>query len=240
MTLLIVEILNEFEVEETYARLTALIDSAPVGAGEKLHIAGESAIAGFLAVYIDEDARKLNPLAWLIIMIIFLVAYRRLSPALMANFIILAAVIISIGFMAGSGVPFFMITTALPVILIGISVADTIHIFSHYFQLQAEAPEREVKDLVGQTMLEMWRPVTLTSLTTIAGFLGLYLAAFMPPFRFFGLFAGLGVAVAWLYSLLVLPAAMVLIKPRVSRALRPISTAKEPIFLAVSWRPWEG
>lgn len=108
-----------------------------------------------------------------------------------------------------------MITNALPVILIGISVADAIHIFSEYYDLQARYPYRSVTSLVVETMAEMWRPVTLTTMTTVAGFLGLYLAADMPPFSFFGLFTAVGVLIAWLYSMLVLPAAMVLLKPRV-------------------------
>jgi predicted RND superfamily exporter protein len=45
-------------------------------------------------------------------------------------------------------------------------------------------------------MEAMWRPVTLTTLTTAAGFMGLYFAAYMPPFKFFGLFTALGVSIA--------------------------------------------
>ena len=57
-------------------------------------------------------------------------------------------------------------------------------------------------------------PITLTSITTICGFLGLYFAASMPPFKYFGIFAALGVFVAWLYSILFLPAAMAITKPK--------------------------
>ena len=111
--------------------------------------------------------------------------------------------------MAASLVAFFVITNALPVILIGISVADAIHIYSHYFDLQAEQPLKNRKELVVETMVGMWRPVTLTTLTTMAGFLGLYFAAYMPPFKYFGLFTAFGVFVAGVYSLIFLPAAMV-------------------------------
>ena len=63
-------------------------------------------------------------------------------------------------------------------------------------------------------MLDMWRPITLTSITTIAGFMGLYLASEMPPFKYLGLFSALGVAIAWLYSMVFLPAALSLIPIR--------------------------
>jgi predicted RND superfamily exporter protein len=67
-------------------------------------------------------------------------------------------------------------------------------------------------------MLHMWRPVTLTSLTTMAGFLGLYFASMMPPMQYFGLFAMIGVGVAWAYSLTVVPAVLSLLRLKPSRA----------------------
>ncbi len=67
-------------------------------------------------------------------------------------------------------------------------------------------------------MQNMWRPVTLTTLTTIAGFLGLSLASMMPPMKYFGIFAMCGVAVAWLYSITVVPAFLSILKLKPSQA----------------------
>lgn len=219
IALIVAELNDEHAVEATYEQVKAIADQASNGTIE-VHVAGEGAIAGYLSKYIDIDSKRLNPLAWLLIMLTLYIAYRRLSPLLLANVIIAASALISLGLMAALGIPFYMITSALPVILIGISVADTIHIYSHYFELQAKNPEADVTTLVNQTVSEMWRPVTLTTLTTMAGFLGLYFSAYMPPFKYFGLFAAVGVAVAWLYSLVFLPAAMKLSKPQISPAFQ--------------------
>jgi predicted RND superfamily exporter protein len=215
-TLIVAEMMDEDLAEQTYDEILALVDQIAVNNGEQLHVAGEGAIAGYLGSYIDADAQRLNPLAGLIITLIILLAFRRLAPALLGNVIIAASVLMTLGIMAASGVSFFVITNALPVILIGIAVADAIHIFSHYYDLQARNPEGDRKMLVIETMAEMWRPVTLTTLTTMAGFMGLYFAAYMPPFSYFGLFTAIGVLIAWFYSLFFLPAAMVIVKPRVS------------------------
>jgi len=80
--------------------------------------------------------------------------------------------------------------------------------FSQYYEEVALHPEANPRDLTVQTMLQMWRPITLTSITTMAGFLGIYLASMMPPMKYFGLFALIGVGIAWLYSLTVIPAAL--------------------------------
>ncbi|MFT5709718.1 MAG: putative RND superfamily exporter protein [Halioglobus sp.] len=214
-TLVVAEMVDDLAAEESYQRIMALVAAAPAVQGVEIHVAGEGAIAGYLGSYIDADAQRLNPLAGLIITLIMIYAFRRFSPALFGNVIIAASVLITLGVMAANGIAFFVITNALPVILIGISVADAIHIYSTYFELQAKQPDRDITDLTVATMVEMWRPITLTSITTAAGFMGLYFAAYMPPFMYFGLFAAFGVMVAWFFSLFFLPAAIVLSKPRV-------------------------
>ncbi|MFB3079772.1 MAG: RND family transporter, partial [Lysobacterales bacterium] len=71
----------------------------------------------------------------------------------------------------------------------------------------------------------------MTTLTTVAGFMGLYFAAYMPPFSYFGLFTAIGVLIAWIYSLLFLPAAMAIVKPRVSaRFVRAWKQQKPDVF----------
>lgn len=136
------------------------------------------------------------------------IAFRTWRATIIPNVVVLATVTSALGVMAAFGVPFFVITNALPVVLIGIAVADSIHIFSQYYEEAAENPEDSSRDVVIHTMVHMWRPVTLTTFTTMAGFLGLSISAGMPPMQYFGLFAMLGVAVAWLFSLTVVPAAL--------------------------------
>ena len=68
-------------------------------------------------------------------------------------------------------------------------------------------------------MTRIWRPVMLTSITTISGFIGISITASMPPFAYFGIFAALGVLVALIYSLFFLPAALMLGKLKPSKAL---------------------
>ncbi|MFC3151244.1 outer membrane lipoprotein-sorting protein [Litoribrevibacter euphylliae] len=230
-TMIVAEVLDEKQVEETYQQVVATVNSVALPDGVSVHVAGEGAIAGFLGGYIDADASRLNPMAGLVITIMIGLAFRRFSPAILGNVIIAASVLMTLSIMAASDVAFFVITNALPVILIGISVADAIHVYSHYFELQAAKPDQDRRSLVVETMQEIWRPITLTSLTTIAGFLGLYFAAYMPPFKYFGLFTAVGVAIAWIYSLVFLPAAIALLKPSASQQFVTLhKTGKHDFF----------
>lgn len=215
--LIVANLIDEDAAEATYVEMLAVLEEVELPKGVVAHVAGEGAIAGYLGAYIDADAQRLNPVAGMIIVLMIVIAFRRLAPALMAILMILASVSASLGAMAAAGVPFYVITNALPVILIGIAVADTIHIFSHFYEAQARAPQISRDEHIVATMSAMWLPVTITSLTTAAGFLGLYFAAYMPPFKYFGLFAAVGVAAAWLYSLVALPVLMRLFKVQVAQ-----------------------
>lgn len=225
-TIIVAELIDESLAEHTYNAIVKLTQEKQSPATLRLHVAGEGAIAGYLSQYIDADAKRLNPAAWAIIMLVLYFAHRRLGPALAANIIIAASVVTSVGLMAALNIPFYMITSALPVILIGISVADTIHIYGHFYHLAQQHPQNNTRQLIQQTLADMWRPVTLTTLTTMAGFLGLYFSAQMPPFKYFGFFAAIGVGVAWLYSIIFLPAAILLFKP-LARAPQPKTKAHE-------------
>jgi len=91
-----------------------------------------------------------------------------------------------------------------------------VHILTGYYIERARSPELPVRDLVVETMVDMMGPITLTTLTTMAGFCGIAYAEVMPPAIYFALFAALGVALAWVYSLIVLPCVMVLTQPKAS------------------------
>ena len=214
-SLIVAEILDDALVEQTYLDILTMIEQLEITDELEIHVAGEGAAAGYMGSYIDADAKRLNPLAGLIITLIIFIAFLRIPTTLMANLIILASAVLTFGSMAAFGVPFYVITNALPVILIGIAVADSIHIYSEYFERRTFYPEESAADSVVYALTEMWRPITLTTLTTAAGFLGLYASAYMPPFKAFGLFTAIGVGAAWLYSLTMLPAMMSLLKTEV-------------------------
>ncbi len=220
-TLIVAELLDQNDAQAVYQDLLTLVDSTATQSGVNIYVAGEGAVSGYMGAYIDSDATRLNPIAGLIITIVLFIAFRTWRATIIPNVVVLGTVASALGVMAAFGVPFFVITNALPVVLIGIAVADSIHIFSQYYEEAAENPEDSSRDIVIRTMVHMWRPVTLTTFTTMAGFLGLSISAGMPPMQYFGLFAMLGVAVAWLFSLTVVPAALSMMKLHTSRNFKP-------------------
>ncbi|PCI51704.1 MAG: outer membrane lipoprotein-sorting protein [Alphaproteobacteria bacterium] len=219
-TIIIAELIDEAKAPETYEAILKLIKSAPNTLEDEIHVAGEGAVSGYMATYIDNDTKTLNPLAGLIITIILFLAFFTPRATILPNLIVLATAVGTFGIMAGVGVSFYVITNGLIVCLIGIAVADSLHIFSQYYEEMTEHPDAGQKELVVRAMASMWRPVTLTTVTTMAGFLSLWPTNDMPPIQYFGLFGALGVFIAWAYSLTFLPALLSLLPKRGSRSFK--------------------
>ncbi len=220
-TLILAEMLDSYgkRQHEVYKSIMTLLEQYK-SYDEKLYLAGEGAVSGYLIKYIDEDAMKTNPFAAIVISIILIFAYRRVRGVVLPNIMVLASVGIALGAMAGFGVDFFVITNGLPVVLISIAVADGIHILGEYYEAAAKHPNFSQRELVLYTMSNMWRPITITSVTTIAGFLAVSVSSYMPPMTYFGLFGALGVFAALVYAIFFIPSALMLLKPQTSRAYK--------------------
>ncbi|MEM8981753.1 MAG: outer membrane lipoprotein-sorting protein [Pseudomonadota bacterium] len=201
--------------DETYLAVMAAIDSIAVDDVE-IMVAGPGAVSGYLSRYIDEDARKLQPLVFLTVLGFIYFAFRRLSVLPGALVVVIGAAGGALGLMAWSDTPYYAITNALPVIIVAISVADAIHVLSVYFQLRASRVDAPASDLVVDAMATMARPITLTTITTIAGFVGIAVASIMPPVTAFGVYAAVGAALAWVFTMTALPNVLVLLKPKPS------------------------
>ena len=224
-TLIVAELLDQEGAQSTYEEILAVVAATPATEGNEVHVAGEGAISGYLATYIDRDATRLNPLAAVVITIVLFIAFRTFAGAMLPNIIVLGTLAAAFGFMAAFGVSFYVITNGLATILIGIAVADSIHIMSQVYEEQAREPDlppsqQGRRKIARRALTKMWKPITLTTITTIAGFAGLWLGAAMPPMKFFGLFAAVGVTAAWIYSIFFLPAALTLFPLKPSKSFK--------------------
>lgn len=219
-TLIIAELLDQEVAQQTYQDILDVVKTVNLPDGVEVHVAGEGAVAGYLATYIDNDAMRLNPLAGLVITIVLFVAFRTVIGTILPNIIVGGTVAASLGLMAAFDVSFFVITNGLPTILIGIAVADSIHILSQVYEEQVRDPEAKRQTIAVRALSKMWKPVTLTTITTVAGFVGLWIGAEMPPMSYFGLFAAIGVVAAWFYSIFFLPAALTYFRVKPSKLFK--------------------
>lgn len=223
-TLISAELLDKNRGDRAYDAVSELVKRVPLH-GEKIYVAGNAAVSGYLGKYIITDSMRMTPAVIVVISIIMFIAYRRSRGVILPNFVVTAAVLISLGLMCAMHIPYYNITNALPVLLVAIGVADGIHIMGEYYEQAVRRPKASQREIIIRSMSEMWRPVTVTSATDVAGLLALSFTGFSPPMKAFGLFASIGVIVAWLFSLLMIPAALMLFQRQESPAFH-VTTAE--------------
>jgi predicted RND superfamily exporter protein len=204
---LVIPVEDPNHAETVVAEIRALAE-AEAPPGVTVHVAGVAAMNARLADTVGSDTRIFVPAAVVVVMLILLVALRRPLALLGPLVVIAGSALTAIGLMGWLDARYYLITTALPVVIMAIAVADSLHVTTFY--LRARAAGSGARDAVLSALAHTWMPVTFTTVTTIAGFVGLSLGAAMQPISEFGLFAAVGVAAAWVLSLTALPAILVL------------------------------
>ena len=96
-----------------------------------------------------------------------------------------------------------MITAVVPVIILTLAVADSVHILVALLQELREGVEKN--EAIRRALIVNYQPIALTSITTAIGFLSLN-SSEIPPFKDMGNMVAVGVLFAWFFSVITLPA----------------------------------
>lgn len=212
-------------MKRAHAAILAEIDAA--GASEVAHLAGAPEVLFQTGNVMARDNDRFFPIVVLVIGLVLFAGMRSLSGVIVPLAIAVLTVVWTLGLMQVSGTRLTTLTTALPVILITISVADAIHFLSHYSGLEpAIGRERAIRE----TLRELARPIVLTSVTTAIGFVAI---GFTPlvNIREFGVFAAIGVMFALVLTLGLLPA---LIRMIPSRRAAPLEGRRDRLATGVA------
>lgn len=143
------------------------------------------------------------PMAGLMIFLLLLFFFRKLSLIIAPMIIAIVSVLMTMGLLIGMGFDVHIMSSMIAIFLMPIAVADSVHILSEFFDTYPKYKDK-VKTLE-HIMGHLFMPMLFTSLTTIAGFASLGVTP-IPPVRVFGLFVAFGVAVAWVLSVMLVPA----------------------------------
>ena len=163
--------------------------------------------------YIIKDLKRLIPIVSIVVMIVLFLGLHNLRGVLLPLLIVAVSVVWTIGLMAALHRPLSVISNILPVLLIAIGTAYSIHFISRYREETRNGDTRK-------TLLDTFRgvgiPIILSGLTTIAGFIS-FAGAYLVSVTDFGIFSAFGVFTALLLSLTLLPAIISLFPPPSSR-----------------------
>lgn len=176
---------------------------------ERIYIVGLPYMSLILSESMGKDLRLMLPLVILVIITVLYLSFGSLRGVLLPLLVVSLSIIWTVGAMALFHIPFTVMSFILPVILMAIGVAYSIHVLNRYYEeLGQGKPKREA---VIETAVQMLSPVAMAGLTTMAGFLS-FLTSFLIPLRQFGYFAAFGTCVAMILSLVLLPALLALLR----------------------------
>jgi uncharacterized protein len=172
---------------------------------ENIYVAGVPIVEGTMAYLGPKDMKTMVPIVILVIVIILYAVLRSVRYTLATLFVVLFSTIWAFGLMSLLGIPIYAVTIMIPVMLIAIGVADGIHLYNHLDLFMQENEGATKVEAIKDMLKNMWKPVVMTSVTTAVGFISL-LTSEVLPIKYFGLFTAFGVLAAMIFSLVLVPA----------------------------------
>ena len=193
-TLMIVE-LNTSSPDVDLSKVNRDIEETLISLdSEEQYVSMSATGEGIIDNEIDELTKEANsiiiPAIFILISIIFLIMFRRLSYIFLPLISLAIALIWTFGTMVLLGISFSSMMVAIVPLLIGLGVDFSVHLFHNYrTELKnGKNPGESIKSSIINIGMAMF----LATLTTVIAFLS-FLTASVPPLRDFGLICALGI-----------------------------------------------
>lgn len=188
----------------SYKVYTALQEKiAGLEGDEEWHITGLPVAEGAIGVEMFTQMGLGSMLSMAVIFALLFFFFRTVHMIVLPILIATVSIIVTMGAMIAAGYPVHILSSMLPIFLMSVSMVDTVHILSEFFDVYDRRRDR--RENIRKVMSTLFTPMLYTSLTTAAGFCSLVFAP-IPPAQVFGLFLSIGVLVSWLVTILFVPA----------------------------------
>jgi hypothetical protein len=114
------------------------------------------------------------------------------------------------GLLIGTGFTVHIMSSMIPIFLMPIAVVDSVHILSEF--ADRWRTDDDASAVIDKVIGHLFKPMLYTSLTSAVGFLSLLLTP-IPPVQVFGAFVAFGIILAFLLTIVLIPAYIVRMKP---------------------------
>ncbi len=195
---------------ENYAMLDAIHevisefenDAFPIG------IAGGPALEGRINRSVQTDVANFVGYSILAIMLLLFVLFRRASGVFLPVMVVCLSAVSTLGIMAILDIPMSIVTQIVPSFILAVGICDSVHILTIVFQRLRMGDARE--DAIVFSLSHSGMAIFMTSLTTAAGLISFTSAELLPVTQL-GITAPIGVMLALVYTVVLLPALLAVI-----------------------------
>jgi len=208
---------------------------------ERVFFGGMPFVFKSLSDIIMGDMTLLAPIAAFMIIIVLLLSFRSWRGVVLPLLTVAISIIWTLGLMGLLHIKISIISDVIPVILLAVGSAYTIHVINRVRQTSAENPDRTLQEALSFIII----PVFLAATTTMAGFISFIFGSYLTMISTFGIFMALGVAFAMILSLTFAPAVLAVLPEKIKPGhtlkrirLDLLDRLLQRIFKLVTSHPW--
>ena len=160
------------------------------------------------------DSGTLVPIMFGIVLLTMLLLLRSFTGTLATLIVIIFSIITTMGAVGWLGFFITAPSSSAPIMIMTLAVADCIHILtSYYFEMRQGKAKRQA---LQESLRVNFKPILLTSVTTAIGFMSMNFSD-SPPFRDLGNMVAIGVMLAFVFSITVFPALLMMLPVKASK-----------------------
>jgi len=137
-----------------------------------------------------------------ILCVFLFITFRNVLGLYVPQLTVITSVVFLLGLMSFAGQELNIISNVIPSLLLVYGIADSIHLINRYYEELDKGLAKKEALLV--VVRHMGVACFMTSFTTTVGFLSLY-AASIKIIKAFGLFSGIGIFIAYVVTILLIP-----------------------------------
>ncbi len=186
---------NENEISNDIKRI--VMNS---GINAKVYFGGTPFLVADIADNIIRDLKILAPIVSVLMIIILLLTFKSLLGVILPLVSVIISTIWTIGLMGFLNKPLTMISDIIPVLLMAVGSAYSIHIISKFYEIKHKDRENFKK-----AFAEILPPVFFAAFTTIIGFISFIFGSYLIMIKDFGIFIAIGVLISFIISVTFVP-----------------------------------
>lgn len=192
-------LLTEVQSAETYKALRALLDeNIELG----IAMSGKPVLLTVTNTLTAQDSAVVGMTVLTMIILFMVFFFRRLSGLLISLAVVYGSILSGVGLMGFFGAPYTMTSNALVPLVLGIGVADIVHILSIFYKRYDESGNKEEAIIIA--MGHSAPAVFLTTLTTVIGFLS-FVVGDLASTAELGIYAAATVGFALFFTITLAP-----------------------------------
>lgn len=207
--------------------LDKIVEEETAKTGYKYWVNGGPALNKAFVVIGTTDAMTFTPLVLIASFILLLLLFRRLSGALVPLGIVVLTFITVLSVQVMLGYKLNNFTANLPVFVVAIGIADAVHVYMVWLLHKREGDETHFA--VSKSLEKNFLPIFLTSVTTAIGFGTLTISEVIPILTL-GIATASGAVLAFVISVVWMPAVLLLLKKPVQQNIAQEEKQKRPLI----------